>query len=154
MLETQDLGGWRPTLDALPIGFGVIIPATELEFHAITGGGPGGQHVNRSATRVVLRWNAERSGAITEEQRALVRRRLAPRLDSDGTLRLVAGEYRSQWQNRRAACERLQGILRRALLVAPQRKPTHPTRRSVEQRLTAKHQRSETKRQRRHMTEE
>ena len=138
-----------PSPDDLDVVPGVRIPAAELELVAITGSGPGGQHVNRSATRIALQWNVRTSRALREEQRALVLARLASRLDTDGALRIVAGEYRSQQQNRRAALERLVHLLARALVVQKPRKATRPTRGSVERRLTDKRQRGEVKRQRR-----
>ena len=128
---------------------GVCIPASELEITAMSGSGPGGQHVNRSATRIALQWNVHRTRALRDAQRDLVVARLASRLDSDGALRIVAGEYRSQLQNRRAAIERLVQLVSRALVVQKPRKATRPTRGSVERRLTEKRQRSETKRRRR-----
>jgi ribosome-associated protein len=139
----------EPPDDALVVAPGVRIPLRELGITAITGGGPGGQHVNRSATRVSVTWNVRTSRALREEQRARLLDKLASRLDGEGSLRLVAGEFRSQQQNRRAALERLQQLVARALVVPRVRKATKPTRGSVEQRLTSKRQRSDTKRQRR-----
>jgi len=127
----------------------VRIPAAELIVEAITGSGPGGQHVNRSATRIALSWNVAATRALTEEQRARVLAKLASRLDGSGALRLVAGESRSQLQNRRAARERLRQLVAHALVVPRVRKATKPTRGSVEARLDAKRRRADTKRQRR-----
>ncbi len=128
---------------------GLSIPLSELDMRAISGGGPGGQHVNKSATRVTLQWNARLSAALNEVQRERLLERLASRLDSEGSLRIVAGEYRSQAQNRRAAQERLQVLLRRALMVRPVRKPTRVPRRAVERRLEDKRHRGALKAQRR-----
>ena len=144
----------RAEPDGLVVGSGVVIPWHELEFHAIPGGGPGGQHVNRSATRVILRWNLLESPSVPPAQRTRLQQRLGKRLAQDGTVRVVAGEYRSRWQNRQAAFERLQQLLQRALFVPPARKATRPTRGSVERRLASKHLRGETKRQRRRDVEE
>lgn len=138
-----------PETGALEVAPGVRIPFTELMVRAMTGSGPGGQHVNRSATRIELRWNVRATQALSAEQRARVASRLASRLDGEGVLRIVAGEYRSQQQNRRAANERLVNIVARALIVAPTRKATRPTRGSVEQRLSEKRRRADTKQQRR-----
>ncbi|MFN7457422.1 MAG: alternative ribosome rescue aminoacyl-tRNA hydrolase ArfB [Gemmatimonas sp.] len=128
---------------------GVHIPATELQLSAIAGGGPGGQHVNRSATRVVLQWNVRATRALRAEQRERVLEKLASRLDSDGALRIVAGEYRSQLQNRRAALERLRQLVARALVVPRARKATTPTFGSVQERRRPKRPRAETPRLRR-----
>ena len=133
----------------LEVTSNVRVPEAELLVRAITGSGPGGQHVNRSATRIELRWNVHTSKALTDAQRQRVMTKLASRIDGDGYVRIVAGEYRSQQQNRRAARERLAAVLARALVVAPTRKATRPTRASVERRLTEKRRRSDTKDRRR-----
>lgn len=125
---------------------GVFIAPGELQLQAMTGGGPGGQHVNRSATRVTVRWNVRESRSISDDQRARIIRALASRIDSDGWLRITAGEFRSQHQNRRAAMERLSGLVARALVVPKARKATKPTRASIERRLDAKRRRSDRKR--------
>lgn len=144
--EDEALAPEPAGLDVAP---GVRIPATELELRAVTGSGPGGQHVNRSATRIELRWNVRTSRALREEQRARVMAKLSSRLDADGHIRIVAGEYRSQQQNRRAALDRLVSVVARALIVAPTRKATKPTRASVTRRLDEKKRRGDTKQQRR-----
>ncbi len=138
-----------PSQDDVDVVPGVRIPASEIVLDAITGSGPGGQHVNRSATRIALQWNVRTTRALREEQRALVMARLSSRLDGDGAIRIVAGEFRSQQQNRRAAIERLVQLVARALVVQKPRRATKPTRGSVERRLTDKRQRSEIKRRRR-----
>lgn len=153
-MSQQDDGDRTPDLiapapEGIDVAPGVRIPATELLLRAITGSGPGGQHVNRSATRIELRWNVRTSRALRDAQRARVMAKLASRLDGDGFLRIVAGEYRSQQQNRRAALERLAGTVARALVVPPTRKATRPTRSSVERRLDEKRRRGDTKQQRR-----
>ena len=138
-----------PVPEGIDVAPGVRIPATELVLRAITGSGPGGQHVNRSATRIELRWNVRTTRALGAAQRARVLTKLASRLDGEGFLRIVAGEYRSQLQNRRAAFERLASAVSRALVVPPSRKATRPTRSSVERRLDEKRRRGDTKQQRR-----
>lgn len=137
------------SVDGLPVAPGVVIPFAELHVAAIAGGGPGGQHVNRSATRITLQWNVRTTRALRDDQRERVLQKLAARLDGDGGLRIVAGEYRSQQQNRRAALERLQHLVARALVVPRVRKATRPTYGSVQERLSSKRQRSETKQRRR-----
>lgn len=137
------------TSAGVDIAPGVRIAQSELELRAITGGGPGGQHVNRSATRVELRWNVRSTQALNELQRARVEAKLASRLDANGTIRIVAGEYRSQLQNRRAAVERLSSLLTRALVVTPTRKKTKPTHASVARRLDEKRKRADRKERRR-----
>jgi len=135
--------------DGLTVAPGVHIPAAELQVSAISGGGPGGQHVNKSATRVAVQWNVRTTRALREDQRERVLLKLASRLDSEGMIRIVGGEFRSQQQNRRAAFERLQQLVARALVVPRPRKATRPTFGSVQERLSTKRQRSQTKQQRR-----
>jgi ribosome-associated protein len=135
--------------EALTVAPGVQIPLAELQISAISGGGPGGQHVNKSATRIAVQWNVRTSRVLRDDQRARVVAKLSSRLDTDGALRIVAGEFRSQQQNRRAALERLQQLVSRALVVPRTRRATKPTRGSVLDRLSEKKQRSATKQQRR-----
>lgn len=132
----------------LPVGDGVRIPRSELRFRATRSGGPGGQHVNTSSTRVELEWDAAASPSLSEAQRARVLERLANRTDKEGVLRLVASEERSQHRNREAAVERFRELLAAALHVPKRRRKTRPTRASREKRLRSKRQRAQTKRQR------
>ena len=147
--EDDAEGDVRPATTGIDVAPGVRIPEVELLVRAITGSGPGGQHVNRSATRIELRWNVRTTRALSEVQRARVMAKLASRLDSDGMMRIVAGEFRSQQQNRRAAFARLTAVVGRALVVPPSRKATRPTRASVERRLDDKRRRADTKQDRR-----
>ena len=125
------------------------LPLTELEFRASRAGGPGGQHVNTSSTRVEIVWDVARSPVLTEDQRARLLARLAPRLDRSGRLRLVAAATRSQWRNREAALARLREVVARALEIPKPRKRTKPTRASKAARLEDKRRRSARKQQRR-----
>lgn len=135
--------------DDLSVRDGVVIPRDELTVRATRAGGPGGQHVNTSATRIEVVWNVARTRALTEDQRRLVLSRLATRVDADGDLRVVAADSRSQRQNRTAAESRLAAIVARALVVPKRRRPTRPTAASVRRRLDAKRRRADTKQQRR-----
>lgn len=136
----------------LPVTRAFAIPRAELEVRASRAGGPGGQHVNTSSTRVEVRWNAPRSRAVAglpHELRVHLLARLAARADADGTVRVVASEHRSQRQNREAAEARLAGLVAQALVVPKRRKPTKPTRASVARRIEGKKRQSEKKRDRR-----
>ncbi len=93
----------------LRVNAAVRIPASELTVRATRAGGPGGQHVNTSSTRVEVVWNARQSVALTEAQRARLELRLASKLDASGALRVVAADTRSQSQNRGLALARLAG---------------------------------------------
>lgn len=126
----------------------LAIPRAELETRATRSGGPGGQHVNTSSTRIELRWNVRTSAAVGEEQRARLLERLAARLDGEGWLRVVASDMRSQRQNRDRAEDRLAELVRKALVVPKRRRPTKPSRAAKQARLDAKRQRSDKKKNR------
>jgi ribosome-associated protein len=127
----------------------LTIPASELMFRATRAGGPGGQHVNTSSTRIELLWDVTHSTVIAEDVRARLLEKLASRLDASGMIRVVASDRRSQSQNRDAAAERLAKLVRQALVVQRKRRATKPTAASREQRLTEKKRRGERKRDRR-----
>ena len=126
----------------------LAIPMAELTFRATRSGGPGGQHVNTSATRVELTWNVAGSPSLDDEQRQRLLQRLASRIDSNGVIRLVEGRRRSQLQNRETVTERFAATIARALEVPRPRRRTRPSRASKEKRLREKKQRSDRKRQR------
>ena len=130
-----------------------IVPAQEIGFRASRAGGPGGQHVNRTATKVELRWNVRDSAAIDEEARARLLATLGPRLDADGTLRVVAGGTRSQSANREEASRRLQAIVAKALAPRKKRRPRSPSGASRERRIEEKKKRAEKKRMRGRISE-
>lgn len=127
----------------------VSIPRHELAFRASRAGGPGGQHVNTSSTRVEVLWNVARSRVITHEQRQRLLERLASRVDARGNVRVVGSAYRSQARNREDAEERLATLIRRALIVPKARKKTRASRSAVERRLRSKKLASDKKRERR-----
>lgn len=135
--------------DAIPVTPDVAIPRAEVEARASRAGGPGGQHVNTSSTRIELRWNVRTTRALDDARRDHVLARLASRLDGEGNVRVVASEFRSQRQNREAAELRLADLVRRALHVPKKRKATKPSRAAKAKRLDEKRMRSEKKRDRR-----
>jgi ribosome-associated protein len=134
---------------ALAVNERLRLPRAELEFRASRAGGPGGQHVNTSSTRVELLWNVRASTALDEAQRAQLLERLASRIDGQGNVRVVASDSRSQRQNRERAEERLAALLRDALVIRKKRRPTKPSRASKEERLAEKKKRGERKKDRR-----
>jgi ribosome-associated protein len=138
-----------PTRAELHVSGTLSIPRAELTTRTSRAGGAGGQHVNTSSTRVELEWNVATSVAVSDAQRQRLVDALRTRLTADGVLRVVASERRSQSQNREAAEARLAELVRRALVVPKKRRPTRPTRASVERRLQDKKRRGERKRQRR-----
>lgn len=133
---------------AIRVNADLSIPRSELTFRATRAGGPGGQHVNKVATRVELLWNIERSRVLDGESRARLRAGLASRLDRDGFVRVVASAFRSQSRNREDAEIKLAALVRKALMVPKQRRATRPTMSSVEARLREKQRRSTRKRDR------
>jgi ribosome-associated protein len=133
---------------ALRINARVTIPAGELRFQFSRSGGPGGQHVNKTATQAELIFDVKGSPSLSPEHKQRIRSRLRGYLSKEGVLRLTCQATRSQAQNRQEALDRLQALLARALLRPKPRKPTRPTRASKERRLAAKKRRSDRKRQR------
>lgn len=126
----------------------LVIPATELVELASRAAGPGGQHVNKSNTRVTLRWSVAESTVLTENQRNRLLKRLASRLTRQGELVVHADRSRSRTRNRELARGRIAEIVRRALEIKRPRLPTRPTRASLERARVAKRHRSARKKER------
>ncbi len=135
--------------DLVIINESLAVPESELQFRFSTGGGPGGQHVNKTATRVTLLFDVAGSPSLDEETRVRLLDRLASRLNRQGLLHIDVQDSRSQWQNRTTAVARFRKVLADALVEQPERRPTRPTRKSREVRLEQKRRRSEVKRDRR-----
>jgi ribosome-associated protein len=135
--------------NVLEITLDLRLPLTELDYRASRSGGPGGQHVNTSSTRIEVWWDVAASPSLTEAQRALLLQRLKARLDSSGRLRLVSSGSRSQLRNREDVTERFQSVVAAALAVRKKRKPTKPSRAAKAARLEAKRRRSTIKQHRR-----
>ena len=121
----------------------VTIPRAEIELRFSRSSGPGGQHAQKSDTRVEAVFDVEASSALTDTQKRRVVAKAGP------VLRTVAQDERSQWRNRELALERLAEQLREALRVPRRRRPTKPSRAAAERRLDQKRRRGETKRLRR-----
>jgi ribosome-associated protein len=109
----------------LKIHSGLTIPESEVHFRFSRSGGPGGQNVNKTETRVELLFDLGNTPQLTADQRQLAQERLATYLTADGILRLVVSETRNQVQNRRIAERRFQELLRTALR---RRRPRTETR--------------------------
>ena len=124
------------------------IPLSELQYRASRSGGPGGQHVNTSSTRVEVTWDVGASPSLSPEQRARLLQQLAPRLDTAGQLRLVSSGTRSQSRNKDDVTNRLRSTVAAALVVRKKRKATKPSPAAKAARLEAKRKRSATKRHR------
>jgi ribosome-associated protein len=121
----------------------VSIPLAEIELRFSRSSGPGGQHAQRTESRVEAVFDVEASSALTPIQKRRVISRAGP------VLRAVAQDERSQWRNRELATERLVDALRKALRVERRRRPTQPSTRERERRLEEKRRRSNLKRLRR-----
>ena len=124
----------------------VTIPVAELEFRASRASGPGGQGVNTTDSRVELRFDLAGSPSLDPEAKERALRRLGPRVDTGGVLRVVAQAQRSQLANRRAAVERFTELLSAALATPRPRRPTRPSRAAAARRVESKRRRSATKR--------
>jgi ribosome-associated protein len=121
----------------------VSIPLSEIELRFSRSSGPGGQHAQKTETRVEALFDVEGSTALTPRQKQRVVRKAGP------LLRAIAQDERSQARNRELAIERLAEQLREALRVERRRVPTQPSKAAVERRLEQKRRRAETKRLRR-----
>jgi ribosome-associated protein len=135
----------RPVVgeDTLHVRRGLELPLSEIAWRATTAGGPGGQHANRTLSRVEVQFDVAASPTLGPRQRARIVERLGP------VVRASASESRSQARNRERALQRLAAKLDTALRVDPERTPTRPTARSVARRVESKRRRGETKRRRR-----
>src|SRR3982750_4276050 len=112
----------------LAVNESVSIPRSELDVRVSRSSGAGGQHVNKTSSRVEIFWNIDNSRALTEEQRVRLREKLESRLTSEGSVRVVASDTRSQTRNREVAEQRLAELVARSLIVPRKRKPTKPTK--------------------------
>lgn len=133
---------------SLPVSGSISIPEAELRWRFSRSSGPGGQHVNTSATAAELSFDVATSPSLPEHLRQRALERLSSRL-VDGVVTIRAEEFRSQFRNRQAACNRLIALLAEATAPPPKsRRPTKPSRRARERRLAGKRHRGEIKRQR------
>jgi ribosome-associated protein len=126
----------------LSIKSGIAIPFHELEFATSRAGGPGGQHVNKSDTRVTVRWNVPRTRVLTDDQKERVIQKLQSRLTDDGDLMISNSASRSQQTNKQNALALLAQEVRKALHVPKKRMKTRVPRSVKEGRLKAKSHRS------------
>ena len=125
----------------------VVLPRTEISYRTSRSSGPGGQHAQKSETRVEALFDVEASAALSEAQKRRVVAKAGP------VIRAIAQDERSQLRNRELATERLVGALREALAVPRKRRPTAPSAAARERRLESKKRRSRLKRLRRDLDE-
>jgi ribosome-associated protein len=126
----------------------IAIPARDLSWRATRSSGPGGQNVNKVATKVTLRFDLEGSNALTPAQKRRLRKLAGRRLDADGAVLVSAQAERSQSQNLERARAALRRLVRKALVAPKRRVPTKPTRAQRRRRLEDKRRQSEKKKRR------
>jgi ribosome-associated protein len=117
----------------------------EIKFRASRSSGAGGQHVNKVSTKVELMFHVDSSEVLTEEQKAVIRKKLKNRISNDGWLTLSCDETRSQAKNKEIVFDRFMALINEALKPVKKRKLTKPTKTSVEKRLKEKKKKSEKK---------
>jgi ribosome-associated protein len=123
--------------------FDIIIE--EVEWKAVKSSGPGGQHVNKTASKVILQYNIPNSSALAEEEKNLLIKKLSSRLTTDGILIIESSSSRSQHKNRELGLQRLKEVVRNGLIKPKPRKKTKPSRASKLKRLREKKVQSEKK---------
>lgn len=121
----------------------------ELEFRTSRSSGPGGQHVNKTESRVELLWFPQESACLNEAQKTMVISRLKNRISNEGILHMHSEKYRSQHRNKAELTERFLDLVSASLVPVKKRRATRPTRSSVEKRIQNKKIRGEIKRARR-----
>ena len=127
----------------------IMIDEKDIQLDFIRASGPGGQNVNKVSSAVQLRFDAAGCAALSHSIRQRLKKIAGKRMTADGTLIIKAQRNRSQEQNRQDAVERLVALVRQAVQVPKNRRPTKPTSASKKRRLTAKRRRGDLKRHRR-----
>tara|TARA_B100000959_G_scaffold263849_1_gene303672 strand:- start:57 stop:491 length:435 start_codon:yes stop_codon:yes gene_type:complete len=138
----------------LRITRGLSIPFDELEISSGRSSGPGGQHANKTETRITLKWNIVASKVLSAPQRARLLRKLASTLSSRGELTISVEDFRSQHRNKALAYERLANRLQNALRREKRRIKTKPSKRAKAKRVESKKKVAAKKRLRRRATPE
>ena len=126
----------------------LLVPASDLSWSASRASGPGGQNVNKVATKVTLRFDLRRTDSLTRAQKARLRKLAGRRLDAQGVLMINAQAGRSQRQNLERARDGLRKLIRKALVAPKRRIGTKPSRASKRRRLESKRRRGERKKAR------
>ncbi len=116
----------------------IEILLTELNFKGIRSSGPGGQHVNKTASKVEVSFDFESSKALSEIEKERLRDKLSSKISSEGNIKLQCGETRSQHRNKAIVIERLINLLQQNLKVAKKRKKSKPSKSAIERRLKSK----------------
>jgi ribosome-associated protein len=127
----------------------IQIPLDEFEWTFVRAGGPGGQNVNKVASKAVLRWNIDASPSVSDDVKARFRAHERRRIAAGGELIIVSQKYRTQELNRQDCLEKLRSLLRQAAVRPKLRRPTKPSRAAHFRRLHEKRRRAKTKERRR-----
>jgi ribosome-associated protein len=138
----------------VPVKNGITIPEHEIEISTSRSGGPGGQHVNTTNTRITVRWNIPNSNALTHEQKERVLEKLQTRLTTEGDLVIHHSTGRSQLQNKELALKQLADTVRNALHVPKKRMATRVSKAVKEARQQAKTRHSAIKKMRKKQYDE
>jgi len=135
-------------MNDIPIKNDIAIHYHELEITTSRSGGPGGQHVNKTETRITIHWNVKETAAFPESLKERILENLGSRVTADGYLVIHNSESRSQLQNKKNALESLATIVRKALLVPKKHIKTKVPKKEKEKRLQEKKRRGDLKKRR------
>jgi ribosome-associated protein len=138
----------------LEITDNIRIPDSEFKWNFVRAGGPGGQNVNKVASKAILRWDLAHSPSVPADVKARLRTQQRRRITSAGVLLLNSQRFRDQEKNRQDCLDKLRELIRQAATPPKQRKPTKPTRGSRAARFREKRRRSTIKTGRRTPVEE
>jgi ribosome-associated protein len=139
-------------IEWIDLGRGIRIRADELDYRFSRSGGPGGQNVNKVETQVEVFFDVRSSSSLDDDSKARIIDQLSRRIDTDGILRVVSRESRSQWKNKENARVKLVALLEGALKIARPRVASKPTRASKGRRIISKKKRSASKAMRRRVS--
>ncbi len=134
--------------EPLEITTRIIIPASELTWSAVRASGPGGQNVNKVASKVELRFDAAHSRVLSDDTRSRLIQLAGSRASLEGVIVVVVQDTRDQRRNLELARERLSDLIRQALVRPKRRRPTKPSRAAQARRLDAKKRQGDKKRAR------
>jgi ribosome-associated protein len=133
----------------LTINAQITIPDSELDWSFVRSGGPGGQNVNKVASKAVLRWNVASTPSLPEDVKTRFLERHRSRITTEGDILVTGQRYRDQEKNREDCLEKLKALVLEALFVPKKRRETKPTRASKRRRVEEKRRRAATRTARR-----